>query len=222
MSRFALRPIIAGLSLTLAAGALSGTALTAAATDASTAAPAATAPADGSQAGRPGKGPHAGPGEHRRWEGMRDSLMIPGLGPIGKKEVDQLKLNTQQQGLFKTAQDAQRDLGKSMHEAGRARHKLLDDQINSGKLDPHALMDQEGKSRQQFQGQVDQVKQKWLAVWDSLSDGQRGQVTQFVKQRQARWEAARNEHRGDHRGPDGHRPPPPPAGAPAPADKPAG
>jgi len=211
MSRFALRPIIAGLSLTLAAGALSGTALAAAATDAP---PAATAPA--------AKGPHAGPGDHHRWEGMRDSMMIPGLGPIGKKDVDQLKLNTQQQGLFKTAQDAQRDLGKSMHEAGKNRHKLLDDQIAAGKLDPHALMDQEGQSRQQFEGQVDQVKQKWLAVWDSLNDGQRGQVTQFVKQRQARWEEHRKEHGGDHRGPAGHRPPPPPAGAPAPADKPAG
>ncbi|MFC4276522.1 hypothetical protein [Achromobacter aloeverae] len=216
MSRFALRPIIAGLSLTLAAGALSGTALAAAATDAPAAAPAATAP----QGGHAGKGSHAGPGEHRRWEGMRDALWIPGLGPIGKKEVDQLKLNTQQEGLFKTAQEAQRDLGKSMHEAGRSRHQLLDEQIKAGKLDPHALMDQESQSRQQFQGQVDQVKQKWLAVWDSLNDTQRGQVTQFVKQRQARWEADRKEHRGEHRGPDGHRPPP--AGAPAPADKPAG
>jgi periplasmic protein CpxP/Spy len=220
MSRFALRPIIAGLSLTIAAGALSGTALAAAATDATTAAPAATAP----HGGPIGKGPHAGPGEHRRWEGMRDSLWIPGVGPIGKKEVDQLKLNTQQQGLFKTAQDAQRDFGKSMHDAGRSRHKLLDDQVAGGKIDPRALMDQESQNRKQFEGQADQVKQKWLAVWDSLSDGQRGQVTQFVKQRQARWDAERAEHKGEHHGkpgPDGHRPPPP-AGAPAPADKPAG
>ncbi len=210
MSRFAIRPIIAGLSLTLAAGALSGTALAAAATDAPAAAPTA-----------PHRGPgamdhHRVPGAHR-WEGMRDALWLPGVGPIGKKEVEQLKLNTQQQDLFKRAQDAQRDLRKSMFEAGRARHQQVDEQIKAGKLDPRALVDQETKNRQQFQGQADQVRQKWLAVWDGLNDGQRQQVTQFVKQRNERFEAARKEHRG----PEGHRPPPP-AGAPAPAEKPAG
>lgn len=199
MSRIAFRPIIASLALTLAAGALSGTAL-AAVGDTPTGAPAAHGPM--------GKGPTAQNGH--RWQEMRDALWLPGVGPIGKKEVDQLKLDTNQQALFKSAQDAQRDLRKSMREAGKTRHDALNAQVQAGKLDPHALADQEGQSRQQFQGQFDQVRQKWLAVWDGLNDGQRQQVTQFIKARQARWEARKESHPESHPRP-GHRSAPPAA-----------
>lgn len=175
MSRIAFRPVIAGVALTLACSALAGTAL-AAASDA--------APAAGHT-----MQDHHGHMDHRHWHGMRDAMWLPGVGPVGKQEVDQLRLDANQQTLFKAAQEAQRDLRKSMREAAGARHKALEAQLQAGKLDPHALSDQQGQSMQQLHAQAEQARQKWLAVWDGLNDGQRQQVALFLKDRQAKWEA---------------------------------
>jgi hypothetical protein len=191
MSRFAIRPIVASLAVTLAAGAFAG---------AASAAPDASPPAAGSAAS------HAGQG-HRfhHMQAMRDAFWLPGVGPIGKKELTELKLDARQQALFDEARQAQLDLRKSMRENAMSRRKTLDTQLQAGKLDPHALADAQAQNRQQMQGQADQVRQKWLALWDGLNDGQRQQVTQFVKERQARWEAHRKENRS---GAGHHRPAP--------------
>jgi protein CpxP len=200
MSRFAIRPIVASLAVTLAAGAFAG---------AASAAPDASPPAAESGAGHMGKGP----GAHRfhHMQAMRDALWLPGVGPIGKNEVAKLKLDANQQALFDAARQSQQDLRKSMREGAMNRHKTLDAQLQAGKLDPHALADAQAQTRQQRQGQVDQVRLKWLALWDGLNDGQRQQVTQFVKERQARWEAHRKE---SHSG-TGHRPAPAAPAAPS-------
>jgi hypothetical protein len=194
MSRYVIRPIVASLAVALAAGTFAGAA--SAATDSS---PAAAE----SSAGDMGKG-HAGHRFHRM-QAMRDALWLPGVGPIGKKEVEQLKLDANQQSLFTAARQAQQDFRKAMRENAMNRRKTLESQLQAGKLDPHALTDARSQARQQMQGQADQVRQKWLALWDSLNDGQRQQVTQFVKDRQARWEARRKEHHG---GASHHRPAP--------------
>jgi len=73
-----------------------------------------------------------------------------------------------------------------MREAGGKRHELLASQLESGKLDPHALAAREDQGRDQFRQQAEQVRGKWLAAWDSLNDGQRQQVTEWVKARQAK------------------------------------
>jgi protein CpxP len=196
MSRIAFRPIVASIALALATGALAAPAF-AAVGDAPPAA--ATAPHhDGKR--------HDG----HHWQGMRDGLWLPGIGPIGKQEVTQLKLDANQQALFKTAQDSQRDFFKSTRESSMARHKTLDDQLKAGQLDPHALATADVQNRQNREGQANQVRQNWLAVWDGLNDGQRQQVTQFVKARQAKWEAQKDSHKGGHHGQR-------PGGAPAPA-----
>jgi uncharacterized membrane protein len=183
MSRFAIRPIVASLAVALAAGTFAGAA--SAAPDASPAA---------AQSGASHWGKDSGHHFHHM-QGMRDAIWLPGVGPIGKQEVTALKLDTNQQSLFTAAQQAQQDFHKSMRENMMNRHKTLDDQLKAGKLDPHALADSQGQARQQMQGQSDQVRQKWLALWDSLSDGQRQQVTQYVKDRQARMQEHRQEHR---------------------------
>ncbi|ANN77616.1 hypothetical protein [Bordetella flabilis] len=184
MSRFAIRPIVASLAVTLAAGVFAGTA---------SAAPSDTPAA--AQSGADHMGKHgAGPRGHH-FQGMRDALWLPGVGPIGKQEVAKLKLDTNQQALFDAARQAQQDFHKSMRESMMTRHKTLDSQLQAGKLDPHALADAQSQSRQERQSQADQVRQKWLAVWDSLNDAQRQQVTSFVKERQARWEQRRKEGR---------------------------
>ncbi|CAB3723196.1 hypothetical protein LMG3458_04153 [Achromobacter deleyi] len=198
MSRFAIRSNLAALAMVAASGGLlAGTVM-------------AAPPADGGPAAMH-EGRHGG-GFHK---GMRDGLWIPGLGPVSKAQVDQLKLDDKQQALLKTAQDGQRGLRDAMRTSGGQRHDLLKAQLDAGKLDPHALVDQTDKSREQFGSQAKQVRDQWLAVWDSLNDAQRAQVTQLVKERQAKMQERHAKMEGRHgKGPanaPGAVPPPPPA-----------
>ena len=47
-------------------------------------------------------------------KGMHDGVYFPGLGPVSKKQLEQLKLDDKQQALVKTAQDSQRGLRDAM------------------------------------------------------------------------------------------------------------
>ena len=171
MSRFAIRSNLAALAFVVATGGLAAGAVMAAPT------------ADGGPAAMQQRHHGGGGGFHKA---MRDGLMIPGLGPVTKAQVAELKLDEKQQALFKTAQDSQRSLHEARREAGGKRHDLLKAQLDSGKLDPRALVEASDKSRDAFGAQAKQVRDQWLAVWDSLNDTQRGQVTAMVKERQAR------------------------------------
>ena len=85
-----------------------------------------------------------------------------------------------------------------MRASGGKRHDLLKAQLDSGKLDPRALVEQSEKSREAFGPQAKQVRDQWLAVWDSLNDTQRGQVTKFVKERQDRMQERHARMEGRH------------------------
>lgn len=201
MSRFALRSNLAALAMVAAAGGLLAAPVMAA------------APADGGPAAM--HEGHRGGGFHK---GMRDGLWIPGLGPVSKAQLDQLKLDDKQQALVKTAQDGQRSLHEAMRASGGQRHDLLKAQLDSGKLDPRALIEQSDKSRDQFGTQAKQVRDQWLAVWDSLNDAQRTQVTQMLKERQAKMQERHARMEGRHGKGPGNAPgavPPPPPAAPA-------
>lgn len=196
MSRFAIRSNLAALAIVAAtSGFAAGTAM---------AAP--PPPADGGPAAM--HEGHRGGGFHK---GMRDGLFIPGLGPVSKAKLAELKLDAKQEALFKTAQDGQRSLHEAMRASGGKRHDLLKAQLDSGKLDPRALMEQSEKSRDQFGPQAKQVRDQWLAVWDSLNETQRGQVTKIVKEREARMAERHANMEGRHGKGRGGMPPPPPA-----------
>jgi len=195
MSRFAIRSNLAALAFVAATGGLVAGSVMAA----------PPPPADGGPAAMH----HGQPGEFHK--GMRDGLFIPGIGPVSKAQVDQLKLDDKQQALFKTAQDGQRSLHEAMRASGGKRHDLLKSQLDSGKLDPRALMAQSDQTRDQFRAQGQQVRDQWLAVWDSLNDTQRGQVTKLVKDREAKMQERHAKMEGRHGGKGRGAPPPPPA-----------
>ena len=206
MSRFAIRTNLAALAFVAAtSGLVAGSAV---------AAP--PPPADGGPASMQHHGPR---GEFHK--GMRDGLFIPGLGPVSKAQVDQLKLDDKQQALFKTAQDGQRSLHEAMRAAGGKRNDLLKAQLDSNKLDPRALATQSEQSRDQFSTQAKQVRDQWLAVWDSLNDTQRGQVTKIVKEREAKMQERHAKMEERHGKGRGGMPPPPPAGDVPPPPPPA-
>ncbi len=199
MSRFAIRSNLAVLAIVAASsGFAAGSAM---------AAP--PPPADGGPAAM--HDGHRGGGFHK---GMRDGLFIPGLGPVSKAKVAELKLDAKQEALFKTAQEGQCSLHEAMRAGGGKRHDLLKAQLDSGKLDPRALIEQSEKRRDQFAPQAKQVRDQWLAVWDSLNDTQRGQVTKIVKEREARMAErhAKMEERHGGKARPGMPPPPPAAG----------
>ena len=198
MSRFAIRSNLAALAFVAATGGLVAGSVMAA----------PPPPADGGPAAM-----HDGQrgGFHK---GMRDGLFIPGLGPVTKAQVAELKLDDKQQALFKTAQDGQRSLHEAMRASGDKRHDLLKAQLDSGKLDPRALIEQSEKSRDAFGTQAKQVRDQWLAVWDSLNDTQRGQVTKMLKDREAKMQERMAKMEGRHgkgRGPADAAPPAAPA-----------
>ena len=198
MSRFAIRSNLAVLAIVAASsGFAAGSAM------------AAPPPADGGPAAM--HDGHRGGGFHK---GMRDGLFIPGLGPVSKAQVAELKLDAKQEALFKTAQEGQRSLHEAMRAGGSKRHDLLKAQLDSGKLDPRALIEQSEKRRDQFGPQAKQVRDQWLAVWDSLNDTQRAQVTKIVKEREARMAERHAKMEGRHggKGRPGTPPPPPAAG----------
>jgi len=188
MSRFTIRHTLAGLSMAITAGVLSAPSMAATAD-----APAATQPSAVQSTDQSAGHAHKGHGGHhhgRHGHHMkRDGMMIPGLGPVSKAQMASLKLDAKQEGLVQQARDAQRDLWKSAREGGAGRHQLLDKQLADGKLDPRALLAASDANREQFRKDGSQVRDKWLAVWDSLNDTQRGQVTELVKARQAKMKA---------------------------------
>ena len=187
MTRVPLRVCVAALALAAGVGATSAFAQTA-----PTDAPAAPAPHAWHHGSRHDM--------HKMW---RDAMMIPGLGPIGKHQVQALKLTAAQQAQFKEAQDAQRALFEARRDAMTRQHVLLDQQVNAGKLDPRALVSTQEANQQQFQTQAGQVRDKWLAVWDGLSDAQRTQVAGFIKAREAKMQSMR-EHWQKHKDGMGH------------------
>ena len=123
-------------------------------------------------------------------KGMHDGVYFPGLGPVSKKQLEQLKLDDKQQALVKTAQDSQRGLRDAMRAAGAKRHDLLKAQLDSGKLDPRALISQSEQNRGQFDTQMKQARDQWLAVWDSLNDAQRSQVASMLRNARRAWNNA--------------------------------
>jgi protein CpxP len=186
MKKFGFRPVLAGIALTLATAGVFAATAPAAATDGQT--PTAMHEASG----------------HHRWHhgmhAMRDSLMIPGIGPIGRHQVRALKLTAAQQTQFDAAEASQKELRGKMRESFHARRKAISDQIAAGKLDPHALVAQSEQGRDAFKADADKVRNQWLAVWDSLSDGQRQQVATFVKKRESWMEKHSDREHGKHRG----------------------
>lgn len=186
MTRIPLRASAAGIVLALAAGVGATSAYAADASQPT------TPPAAGAPAQPHGQWHHGDMGhKHMMWRG---SMMIPGLGPISRHQVQELKLTADQQAKLKQAQDAQRSLFEARRDAMTKQRVLADQELSSGKIDPRALVSAWEANRQPLQAQEGQMRDKWLAVWDSLTDAQRTQVAGFVKAREAKMQAMRDRH----------------------------
>lgn len=198
MSRITIRSSLAALSFVVAATGFSGVAVAAHHAE--------TSPSQTTQReGKHGSHHHHHHRDHDRKHGDRrgasewhGAFMIPGVGPLSKKQVESLKLDQKQQSAFDAAKKAQQDLLSAMKADGGKRHELLAKQLGEGKLDPRALIAEQSTHRQAWQAQSEQVRNQWLAAWDALSPAQHQQVTDWVKAHQAKKDERRDKKQERH------------------------
>ncbi|MEI2414682.1 hypothetical protein V8Z80_00705 [Orrella sp. JC864] len=184
MSRSYFRPVIAGVALAVSSALMSTGALAQAPADAAPAKPSAAQAERGGKHAKHAK--HGDPRQRAMFQAMREGLLVPGLGPVPKQVVDTLNLNEAQQKQLAQTRASQRELGKSLREAGKSRHETLQAQLSAGKLDPRALVAENQGKREQLADERKAVQDRWLALWDSLDATQQAKVADYVKQRHER------------------------------------
>ncbi|MBJ7265131.1 MAG: hypothetical protein JHC61_16100 [Burkholderiaceae bacterium] len=162
---------------------------------------ATAAPSDAAPAAKTTVHDHGPKGDARMARGQHhDGLFIPGLGPLPKSELDALKLTADQQKQVDTLKAAQRESHKEMRAERTAHYAMLKQQLDSGRLDPRALAKQADAKREARHKAAEASETQALAIWDSLSDVQKTQVTAFVKARHDRMAERRAEHEGKREG----------------------
>ncbi len=113
---------------------------------------------------------------------------LEGMGPMRGFERlhKQLKLNPQQEELWKKAQAVQREVMQKMMAAGREQHEKLRAEIDQPGADVKQFMQHVDQMREQMRVQVEatrrQVRAAWFAVYDALDAGQKEQVRVAIRE----------------------------------------
>jgi len=140
------------------------------------------AQAEGARAGYHHKKMH-GPHRHHGPQLHRAAMWVPGYGPLGEKTVKDLALNDNQQKLLDQAREAQKAARAEGFKAMQESRKAQLEALKSGKIDPRAALKQSQEAREKGLQERRQIDEKWLAVWDSLDDGQRQKATAHFSER---------------------------------------
>ena len=167
-------------------------------------------------------------GHHRRGDMGRAAIMIPGLGPGSQKLVDDLKLTDDQKATLKTIQDERKAAREPNREAFRKYQEARRQQLDSGNVDPKALLEAQKEMHDGFEKKMADDQAKWLGLWDTFSPEQKTTVVKYFKDRDAKWEEHRKQFEKDHAdmnkapmpypaAPPADQPAPPPAATPVPA-----
>ncbi|HLU20399.1 MAG TPA: hypothetical protein VKZ66_10615 [Pusillimonas sp.] len=117
-------------------------------------------------------------GHMHRHHFQKAALVVPGYGALSEKAVETLKLNEAQVKLVEEAREAQKAQRKNHFASLKEQRAERLQALKDGKLDPKAALEQSQEKRKAMLDQHDKTAAKWLAVWDSLDDGQRKQVAQ--------------------------------------------
>jgi len=115
-------------------------------------------------------------GQHRHGEGM--------YGFAGMERLrDALKLNPQQEALWKKAQDTSRETLKKMRASMQETHEKIRAEIDKPGADLKNIHQIEDKHREQMDAMRKQMREARLAVYESLDAGQKEQVRLAIKER---------------------------------------
>jgi len=111
-----------------------------------------------------------------------------GMGPMRGFERlhKQLKLNPQQEELWKKAQAMQREVMQKTTAAGREQHAKLRAEIDQPGVDLKQFMQHMDQMHEQMRAQMEathkQVRAAWFAVYDALDTGQKEQVRVAIRE----------------------------------------
>ncbi len=137
---------------------------------------------------------HAGKKHHgQKREMRRAAIVIPGLGAGSQKLVDDLKLNEDQKAKLKSIKDEQKASRQPDREAFNKYRELRNSQLESGNIDPKALLQEQKAVHEQFQQRHMDNEAKWLGLWDTFNDEQKATVVKYFKARSAKWEEHRKQ-----------------------------
>jgi protein CpxP len=125
-----------------------------------------------------------------------------GVGPMHgfEKLHKELKLNPQQEELWKKAQGLQREALRSMRARGEETRATLRAEIDKPGADLKQFAQLRDQLRAQTQAQMEathkQVREAWFAVYDALDSAQKEQVRVAIRDGMDRM----SRHRGGPRG----------------------
>lgn len=182
MSQKLYRPMIAGAALAVSSLFFAGAAAAQSAPDA----PAASTESAkrGAEHGKPGA--DSAKRGHHHFKAMRDGIMVPGVGPLPKRVVDDLKLTEAQRQQLEQARAGQRELGRAMREGGKSHRQAVAKQLEAGQLDPRALLTQREADKGKVEAGMKAQRDRWLSLWDSLDATQQAKVADHLKAREAK------------------------------------
>jgi len=143
-------------------------------------------------AGKHHKGDHKR-GHHRMGNMRHAAIVIPGLGGGSQKLVDDLKLTDEQKTTLKTIQDEQKAAREPNREAFRQYKEERRKQLESGDIDPKALLAAQKDMRDGFEKKHADEESKWLGLWDTFNADQKATVVKYFKERSAKWEEHRKQ-----------------------------
>ncbi len=133
--------------------------------------------------------------------GPRGDAKRPGPMHGMERLHEKLKLNPQQEELWKKAQTASRDSFQKMSASGRELHDKLRAEIDKPGADLKQFAQLRDQLREQMRSQMQATRKPmrdaWFAVYDSLDAGQKETARLSVKDRMDR---VGRGHRGDRRG----------------------
>ncbi|HBP30208.1 MAG: Spy/CpxP family protein refolding chaperone [Advenella sp.] len=130
-------------------------------------------------------------GYHRKGSMRHGAIVIPGLGAGSQALVDDLKVTDEQKATLKTIKDEHKAAREPNHEAFRNYLEERRKQLDSGKVDPKALLEVQKDMHEGFEKKMADDQAKWLGLWDTFSAEQKATVVKYFKDRSAKWE----EHR---------------------------
>jgi protein CpxP len=136
--------------------------------------PAAEKPMDG---GLNGMG---GPGAMHGMHGMHERHRDHGMKEMARLH-DELKLDSQQEALWKAAEKAGQDSRVGMHERFSKHHDEMLAQLSQPGADLRVVLKRMDEFRAEGEKQREASRDQWLKVYDALSAGQKEKARLFFK-----------------------------------------
>lgn len=133
-------------------------------------------------------------GYHRKGNMRHGAIVIPGLGAGSQKLVDDLKLTDEQKTTLKSIKDEHKAAREPNREAFRKYQEERRKQLDSGNVDPKALLEAQKEMHEGFEKKMADDQAKWLGLWDTFSAEQKATVVKYFKERSAKWEEHRKKY----------------------------